>query len=108
MSGLELVARSDCSGAMCLVGIRRARIPKAVEVSRSGGSVATFAHERAKRRASTKTDPGRPYGKCTPVSQASGSAVCETQQDRQGETRLHSMVGHMGFASRTDSPPPRG
>ena len=92
MSGLEIVARSDCGVASCLVEIRRARVPTAAEVSRPCGSVITLAHD----------------GMHTPVRHASGSAVCETQQDRQGETRLHSMVGHMGFASRTDSPPPRG
>ena len=85
MSGLEIVARSDCGVASCLVEIRRARIPKAAEVSRPCGSVITLAHD----------------GMHTPVRHASGSAVCETQKDCQVEAQLHAMAC-------ADSAPPRG
>jgi hypothetical protein len=67
-----------------------------------------LVQERAKHLASTTAASARPSGKCTPVRQASAGATRKSQQDCLVETRLHAMVGPMRFASRADTPPPRG
>lgn len=95
-SGFLIVAREDYSDVTFMLEVDAPLLARAAE---PGQFVIVILHERGERIPLTIADFDRDKGTITLVIQAVGKSTLQMQQRCRKSTRLHALVGPMGYPS---------